>query len=49
MKLLRKMSDIYKTEYDKKKGQIIFSKTEYDTGDEVEKSVYNAKTGDKVE
>ncbi|MBE5824565.1 MAG: hypothetical protein E7308_10910 [Butyrivibrio sp.] len=39
----------YKTEYDKKKGQIIFSKTEYDTGDEVEKSVYNAKTGDKVE
>ncbi len=39
----------YKTEYDKKKGQIIFSKTEYDTGDEVEKSVYDAKTGDKVE
>ena len=39
----------YKTEYDKKKGQIIFSKTEYDTGNEVEKSVYDAKTGDKVE
>lgn len=39
----------YKTDYDKKKGQIIFSKTEYDTGKEVEKSVYNAKTGDKVE
>ncbi len=40
---------IYKTEYDKKKGQIIFSKTEYDTGNVAEKSVYSAKTGDKVE
>ncbi len=40
---------IYKTEYDKKKGQIKFSKTEYDTGDAVEESVYDAKTGEKVE
>ena len=39
----------YKTEYDSKKEQIIFSKTEYDTGNVVEKSVYNAKTGDKEE
>ena len=40
---------IYKTEYDKKKGQIKFSKSEYDTGDVVEESVYSAKTGEKVE
>lgn len=40
---------IYKTEYDKKKGQIIFSKSEYDTGEILMKSVYSAKTGDKVE
>ena len=39
----------YKTEYDKKKDQIIFSKTLTETGELLESSVYDAKTGDKVE
>ena len=36
-------------EYDKKKNQIIFSKALTETGEVLESSVYNAKTGDKVE
>ncbi len=40
---------IYKTEYDQKKKQIIFSKVLYETGEVLESSVYDAKTGDKVE
>jgi bla regulator protein BlaR1 len=39
----------YKMEYDEKKKQIIFSKVLYETGEVLESSVYDAKTGDKVE
>ncbi len=39
----------YKTEYDQKKKQIIFSKVLYETGEVLEESVYDATTGDKVE
>lgn len=39
----------YKTEYDKKKNQIIFSKVLYETGEVLESSTYDAKTGDKVD
>ena len=38
----------YKTEYDQKKKQIIFSKVLYESGEVLESSVYDAKTGDKV-
>ena len=40
---------IYKTEYDEKKKQIIFSKVLYESGEVLESSTYDAKTGDKVE
>ena len=39
----------YKTEYDQKKKQIIFSKVSYETGEVLESSTYDAKTGDKVD
>lgn len=39
----------YKTEYDQKKKQIIFSKVLYETGEVLETSTYDAKTGDKVD
>ena len=38
---------IYKTEYDKKKQLITFSKTDYDSGKVLETSTYSAKTGEK--
>ncbi len=40
---------IYETAYDDKAKEIIYSKTEYESGEVVEKSVYDAKTGDKIE
>lgn len=39
----------YKTEYDQKKKQIIFSKTLYETGEVLETSTYDAKTGEKAD
>ena len=39
----------YKTEYDKKKNVITFSKVLYESGEVLESSTYDAKTGDKVE
>ncbi len=39
----------YKTEYDQKKKQIVFSKVSYETGEVLESSTYDAKTGDKVD
>ena len=38
---------IYKTEYDKKKNEIIFSKSDYESGEVLESSVYSSKTGEK--
>ncbi len=39
----------YKTEYDEKKNEIIFSQILYETGEVQETAVYDATTGDKVE
>ena len=39
----------YKTEYDQKNKQIIFSKVLYETGEVLETSTYDATTGDKVD
>ncbi len=40
---------IYRTEYDEKAKEIKYSKTDYESGDVVESSIYSAKTGEKVE
>ena len=40
---------IYKTDYDKKKNEIIFSKILYESGEVLESTVYNAKTGEKID
>ena len=39
---------VYKTEYDKKKQLITFSKTDYESGEVIETSSYSAKTGEKT-
>ncbi len=40
---------IYKVEYDEKAKEITYSKTDYETGEVIESSVYDATTGEKVE
>ena len=40
---------VYKTEYDKKKQLITFSKTDYESGEVLETASYSAKTGEKTE